>query len=212
MKTEKIFAIVIVLSILLKYLFGFPLTGIIVVLALSTLSLIYFPFGFYFLSDRNINNQKVALSVFAGMAFGPAIMGILFKVMYWPGSMPMIQTGLVTSVLILAITFLLYKRSQKALTDTPSFSDAIDTEFVQNASIQKTSISSYYKKLLQRGLVIVFATFLIGVIPTSALISFQYREDAELARLKVRMYENPGNKEYHKEHQEYTMKKLRGDM
>ena len=53
MKTEKALSIVFIISLIFK-LMHWPGAGPLMVLSLLGLGLCYFPFGFYFFSDKNL--------------------------------------------------------------------------------------------------------------------------------------------------------------
>lgn len=109
MKTEKIFTFLTLLGLLLKYI-NVPGGNILLVLSLLILSLLYFPFGFYFLSDKNIKTNTVTSIIF-GWLLSIAFIGILFKIMHWPGAIVMAIFGTFLSIPLVIYSYLKFQKS-----------------------------------------------------------------------------------------------------
>jgi hypothetical protein len=105
MKTEKIIAIILVIGLILRF-FHIPGGSIFTILSMSILSLLYFPFGFYFLSDKKIDNRTIAFSVLSGMVLSIALLGALFKIMHWPGASFMLVFGLAGCIPVAILSYL----------------------------------------------------------------------------------------------------------
>jgi hypothetical protein len=115
MKTEKIAFFVFISGLLLKIL-HLPGSGIILILSLMTLGIIYFPTSFYFFSDKSIKNQNLALSIISGLFFSLIPIGILFKILKWPGEGKLyLLIGSVTLPILLLVIILLRNKSSENL-------------------------------------------------------------------------------------------------
>jgi|SRR6185437_10689589 len=182
MRTEKVIACLFVIGLLFKFVLHFPGGGIILVVSLMLLSLIYCPLAFYFFSDKEIKKQNLALSIVSGFFLAIVPMGILFKIMYWPGSETQLFICIITVPIILGI---IYYLKNKALPE----------------------LTTYYKNMLLRTFVLSILAAILYATPTETLINIQERKDPELARLKTLSYTNPQNEEYAKQLEYYEMKK-----
>jgi glucan phosphoethanolaminetransferase (alkaline phosphatase superfamily) len=116
---EKILWSVILITAML-HLFLIPFTGVILILSLGALSVIYM-FGsiplFNNITLRNVFNQeffkdistgKIIGSLCLGMTLSIIAIGILFKLMIWPGGMNNLVVGLVCLGIIIVIAFIRY--------------------------------------------------------------------------------------------------------
>jgi hypothetical protein len=180
MKTEKALLIVFIISLIFK-LMHWPGGGPLMVLSLTFLALCYFPFGFYFFSDKTFKNQKIGVSILFGWLLSVAIIGIEFKLMFWPGSKVMLLVGCMSAAILLLAGFSLFKKSNEDL-------------------------KNYYKNLLTRTVVIfVFATICL-ILPNSVLINHYYSNEPELRELYLKQQENPEDENIQMEIQAYKAK------
>jgi len=180
MKTEKVLLALFIISLIFK-LMHWPGAGPIMILSLLILALCYFPFGFYFFSDKNLKTQKIGISLVFGWLLSICIIGILFKLMYWPGSSPMLLIGTLTVVPLIGVAILLYVKS---------------TEILKN----------YYKNLLIRTSVLFLLSLLCFLLPNSVLINHYYANEPELKELYLKQQENPEDETVQKEIQAYKDK------
>jgi len=109
MKTEKTLLIIVVLASLLKML-HIPGGSVLLVLSLLGLTLCYFPFGFYFLSHRSFKENTVT-SVLFGWLLSVCFIGIMFRIMHWPGSMIMNIVGTMSALPLSIFAYSKYKSS-----------------------------------------------------------------------------------------------------
>lgn len=181
MKTEKALTIVFLIGLLFKFL-HWPGTGPLLVISLSTITMLYFPAAFYFFCDQVIKRQNLLLSIVSGLFLSLIPLGILFKIMYWPGGQFYLLIGTVTAPIILAIIYFLKSKTADDL-------------------------KTYYKNMFLRTSILTALTIVFYLTPTSTLIKIQYWDDPELARLKTLHYTNPDNEEYKKLHDEYLSKR-----
>lgn len=140
MKTEKILAILFLLGFIFKAI-HFPGGNLIIIASVFALMLIYFPFGFYFLSGETVKQQVVGWSIGAGFAFHMILCGVLFSLMHWPGAKFMLIIGLVTIVPLTIVMYFLRKNNTKP-------------ELVR-----------YYNKLILRGAILTAIGLLLFVLP-----------------------------------------------
>ena len=181
MKTEKILSSIFLIGLLFKIL-SWPYGSVLIIISASIISTLYFVVAFYLFCDKNIKNQKLSLSITSGIFLSIIPLGVLFKIMYWPGAQNLLLIGSILASILYAI---IYYFNSKANHD----------------------LKNYYKNMLTRtGVLTVLATF-IYIVPLSALLEIQYREDPELVRIKTLYYSNPENLEYKKQHDEYLAKK-----
>lgn len=111
MKTEKVFAGLSLLGFIL-FKFNVPGGNFIFVISLLILALLYFPFGFYFISEKSIKLNTLTSVVF-GWLLNMTIIGILFKLMHWPGAAIMLLVGIITALPLSAYSYTKFKSSEK---------------------------------------------------------------------------------------------------
>jgi hypothetical protein len=160
-----------------------PGAGVLMVLSLTFLALCYFPFGFYFFSDKNFKNQKIGISILFGWLLSIAIIGIEFKLMFWPGSQVMLLVGCMSAAVLLLAGFSLLKKSDEDL-------------------------KNYHKNLFTRTVVIFVLAMICLLLPNSVLINHYYANEPELRELYLKQQENPQDENIQKEIQEYKAKQF----
>jgi hypothetical protein len=160
-----------------------PGAGVLMVLSLLGLALCYFPFGFYFFSDKNFKTQNIGISVVFGWMLSISIIGILFKLMFWPGSAAMLIIGATVSVILAGVAVILFTKS---------------TELLKN----------YYKNLLIRATVLFTLSMVCLLMPNSVLINHYYSNEPELKELYLKQQENPQDESIQKEIEKYNAKRF----
>jgi len=180
MRTEKIIFAVILLGLLLK-VFNVPISSLVLVLSLSTISMVYFGGAFYFFCDKKLKNSNIALSIIAGIFLSTAQIGILYKLLFWPGGQIMLLIGLIATIVLLIIAIILKIKSSEHL-------------------------KTYYKNMLIRTSVWTILTLVIYFIPISTLVNYQYKNEPEKARLLNLTISDPANLEYQKQYYEYQLR------
>lgn len=181
MKTEFGLSITFILALLFKF-FHLPGGSVLLVLSLLTLSLVYFPFAFYFMCNKTIKQQNIPFSVLTGMFFSVAVTGILFKIQYWPGSTILLGIAIVPVIVILIVSAILFRKSAQELI-------------------------RYYRNMIIRAGIITFFTVLFFVVSGNTLLKIQYRNDPEYVRLMIQRSSNPNNTEFEKQLEDYRHKK-----
>lgn len=107
MKTEKALVIIAIIGIFLK-MFHVPGGAPLLVLSLLILALLYFPLGFYFLSDKSYKENTVTSIVF-GWLLSVCFIGIMFRIMHWPGAKMMNFIGALTALPLTIFVYFKYK-------------------------------------------------------------------------------------------------------
>jgi hypothetical protein len=156
-----------------------PGTNFVLILSLSTLAIIYWPGAFYFFCDKVIKQQNTILSIVSGAALSIIPMGILFKMMHWPGANFMLLIGLTISPFVFAVIYIYKSKADE-------------------------SLQVYYKNMLLRSGVLGVLAAAFFFTSTPMLLRVQYRGDPEMARLKILHYTHPDNDDYRKQHDEYV--------
>jgi len=176
MKTEKTFGIIFLLALTLKF-FNVPGSILLLIFSLFTLSLLYFPFGFYFFSDKNLNRQNTPLSVLGGMVLSIAVLGILFKLLFWPGGSIQLLTAFILTPLLFLICFFLSRKNNEDL-------------------------KIYYKNYKLRIIFWFALTVIFMTVTGRQLIILQYRTSPE-RELKLKAHEHPDDPENQKALEKY---------
>ncbi len=162
-------------------MFRMPNAGLFMVLSLGMLSIYYLLFGFLLFRERETRTNNPALSAVVGMVCSLAVAGILFKLMYWPGSRLLLFCGFM-SIAILVMPYYVYMVRYRD----------------SNKGLYK-----YYMDNLLRLMITASITSLLMLIPSSAILKFQYRDDPRQAELRQRVLEDPENEQYREELWQY---------
>ena len=178
-KIELISGVLSVITVT-GYLMGFPAFKMLSALLMMILFLLYFFFGFALLNNIGFRNifsknsynesagRKIAGAIGSGFILSMLVMGIMYKLFFWPGADIVIFSAVVTGITALAICVFLYSRT-----------------------------GSYHLRAIYRRLLIFsLAGSLLLFIPTPVLIRFYFHQDPELGELRVKMFENPAHIEY----------------
>jgi len=105
MKTEKVIMLFIISGLVLKY-FQIPGGKIYFIFSMIVLSLLYFPFGFYFLSDKKIYTKSLAFSIISGFLLSTLVMGVMMNVMHYSNAVMILKCGIISCVPIGFISYL----------------------------------------------------------------------------------------------------------
>lgn len=179
-QTEKVLIILSILFLLLNIFFIFPGGNMLFVLTLMLLSLIYFFFGFALFNNIrfrkilkkesyvNISSLKTLGAVSAGISLSITVIGILFKVMFWPGSFTNLKFGIISLIFILIISLIKNFKSK----------------------------SDFYNKILQRSIIFGGIAISLLFISNQNLAEIKYRNEPEYAKALIDVMNNPENKEY----------------
>jgi len=83
-----------------------PGANIIITLTLCSLAIIYFPLGFYFLGNAAVRTT----AIITGMFLSCIPLGILFKIMHWPGASIMLVIAAASAPVM--VLFLIFMRKK----------------------------------------------------------------------------------------------------
>ena len=184
MKTERVFAILFLFTLFLK-LQNIPFASVLYVMSLSSLSVMYFMMGSYFFCDVNFKRQKLPLSIVSGILLAIAVIGLQFKMQFWPGTSGLLLIGCIAAPAIALISYYLRAKDSGEL-------------------------GKYYSNMLLRSSIIGSLCLLFICTPDGAIIRYQYRDDPEYARLFSLHVENRDNKDYFRQLREYNERKAFG--
>ena len=163
MKIESVFAAVIILFLILKYL-EVPGSNMILVLAMFSLSFMYLLIAFYLFCDKKLANQNLAFSIFSGISLAIAPLGVLYKLMIWDGGQRLILSGSLISIVILVIAYFLKSKAQD-------------------------NLKIYYDNMILRTAILTLVSLVLYITPAKTLLNMEYPNDPELVRLKSLNYE-----------------------
>lgn len=108
----NIFTCIAIILMCLGYLFKlmhWPGAGPILVLSLGFLSLFYLPV-YYIYKRKVLNNWKIRLTIGLGIfCLSAFILGVLFKIMHWPGAGPLLVVSMVFFSLLVLPAYSVYK-------------------------------------------------------------------------------------------------------
>jgi hypothetical protein len=180
MKTEKVVGAFVVVGLLFRLLLWKGGDALLVV-SLSASSTLYFYFSFYFFSGKTLKDQNLAFSIIGGVFLSVVPVGILFKLMYWQGSTLLLQISILAMIVLLPIAWVLKTKNEQ--------------------------LAEYYRRMVLRLSLLSGIALIVYFTPMSTLLHIQYRDDAEMARLKYRSFSNPGNPVYKQELDDYQKKK-----
>ncbi len=124
-KSELLFGLLALLALALRF---FALNGgaQLMIIALTALAILYFYFGFALLnhipfrkifrkeSYRSVSGMRIVGAIAAGTALSQVVIGILFKLLHWPGANDMLLIGLMSLALVSAVAIIRYLGSRAA--------------------------------------------------------------------------------------------------
>lgn len=177
-KFELIVGLIAILGIVLKLL-HIPGSGLLTVLTLLTLSMFYYAFSFALFngirlrdifkkaSYKDTSVKRIIGAVGLGFALSTIIIGVLFKLQFWPGAMVQLMTGLVMTGLILLIATIFYFRSK----------------------------ADFYKRVFRRIAIYGIPGLMLLLTSTATLVDIYYRDKPEYAALYKEVLADPDNME-----------------
>jgi hypothetical protein len=180
-KLEKILGLIVLVALIFK-LTLITGGGILIVLSLSVLAIIYYPFGFALFnkigfqqifkrdSYKGLSALRIIGAIGVGTALSIICIGILFKLQHWPGSKINLLAGLITSLILLIIILIKYSKNK----------------------------DDFYTMILKR--LIIIGGFGLIMILTSDLtiIKIQFRNHPDYIKAFELYQINPNNESYQK--------------
>ena len=176
-KGEIILATISIISLGLNLLL-IPGGGILTVLTLSTLSMVYFYFGFALFNDirlrkifkkdsyKDISSLRILGAVGAGLALSMTIIGLMFKFQSWPGADNNLIAGLLGLVIVTIIGVLKYMQNK----------------------------SDYYTRILKRVAIFGGLGLVIILTPKTSWIELKYRNYPDYVNAVKKSMADPDNK------------------
>ena len=177
-KFEIVVAIVIVISVVLRLL-DIPGSFPVMLISLSILSMLYYPFGFLLLNDiplkgifkkESYNGKstlRIVFSVLAGLALSVTVIGLLFKIEFYPGARFMLELGSLGLFVAVIISIIKYRKNRDL----------------------------FYSSMVKRAVIIGGLALFLLVLPNSILVDLRYPNDPEYAKALTNSLDNPSNKE-----------------
>ncbi len=159
--SSKNLEITVIAITLIGILFKFnhwPGASMFFILGISLLNIFYYPFGLAYLQGISLKSilNKAAyqnttvfislLAVFGGMSLAMLLIGIQFKLQFWPGAHVMLMAGIVFTSIILSIAVFMLK----------------------GANQQKL------KRLYVRGGILLAVAIALRLTPTPAMVDIMY--------------------------------------
>jgi hypothetical protein len=184
-KTEIVLIGIFIIGFILM-LFGISGQGILMVLGLGILALYYTFFGFALLNDirlknifkkesyKDISTLRILGSIAAGFCIAISLNGVLFKIMFWPGSYILQINGILFLIVITIIGLIKYSKDK----------------------------SPFYSKLFKRTITISIVGIFLFLLPSEKLVDLKYPNNPKYVKALKDSWANPNNIEYQKKYQE----------
>ncbi len=181
-KLEIILGFFAVLGIALKY-FHIPGSTIIIILSFSILSAFYYLFSFAHLngigfrgifkkdSYRQTTIKRILLAVALGFSLSILIIGMLFKIQFWPGALMTLSAGLILCSIVFLFTLFFFLRNKIMA----------------------------YKRFFIRIYIYGILGLILFLIPQTSLIDVYYRKNPDYAEIYKKHIENPDDEEIKEE-------------
>lgn len=181
-RTELILSLVAFAGVLLKLII-IPGGALFTVLGLSGLSILYFYLSFAIFnriplrqvfkkqSYSGISAKHLLGSTGTGLALSLLLMGILFKLQFWPGANTNIAIGLFWSLCILVVSLVKLSGSHAV----------------------------YYRMICRRVSVLSLVGIALWLTPSRILFGFFHRDHPAYVQAMIRSWENPGDADLQKE-------------
>lgn len=189
-RIEQITAALGVIGILMKLLLisgGDAVLGI----ALSFVALIYYPLGFFYFNSipiskifkkesyKNMTFAKGAAALGGGLIFAMLLIGILYKLLQFPGAEFMLTIGLKAGTLFLVVLLISYFMNRESL---------------------------FLKKMLSRAILFVGISGVLFAIPGLVLVKVFYRDNPEFIKAYEKAAMNPNDRDLQLEMEEARRK------
>ncbi len=180
-KTELTILIISIIAIALNF-FLVPGGTVLTVFSISFLTTIYFYFGFALFNNiklrnifkkesyKGITSQRLIGSIGAGLALALTAIGILFKLLSWPGSTVNLGVGLLGLLIVLIIGSIKYFNNK----------------------------SKFYLPIFKRTALIGGLGLVLVLTPKSTFINIKYRNHINYANALKNSIADPNNEELHK--------------
>lgn len=167
-KVEQVIIIIAIIGVCFR-LMNFMGGNIIMILSFGSLSIFYLTFGVLILNNapdsKNIKKSAFGRSI-TGVVMSVSVIGLLFKMVLWPGANMLLTIGLIGLLSSGLIVYIKYKRTD----------------------------SSYHKLILKRILYIGILVGSLVSIPTSTWLHMHYPNNPEYVKAELELRENSQDK------------------
>ncbi len=192
MRIAEIIIGIIAVILIIMNLLTIPGGSVGVVLLFSFLSFFYYILSFALLngirlrnifkadSYKGIRSIQIILSILTGFALSIMLLGILFKIEFYPGEKIMMLYGLIFVGVITIISIILH------------IINKADT----------------YRRILIRTAIIGGVGLFFFILPSNTIIDIKYKEYPELAEAFKKHRENPGDEYYKSKYKEEREKRM----
>ena len=176
-KAELILGISFLVAIML-YVYLFPGAGLLSMIFGSFLSMLYFYFGFAFFNNiplskifkrdsyKAISSYRIAGSIAAGSVLSTVTIGLVFKLMSWPGANIIIYIGLGSLLIVAAVAIFYFSKTK----------------------------NSFYKPLLGRFAIYGIIAFVFLIASKKVLFDYRFRNHPEYLQALKNSIADPTNK------------------
>lgn len=190
-KGEVILIIIAFIALLLNVLF-IPGGGVLTVLTFSSLSMLYFYFGFALFNDiplrkifkkesyKEVRSARTVGAVGAGMALSITTVGIMFKFQAWPGSELNLLIGVLGLVIVTIVGLIKCSKNK----------------------------SEYYTRIFKRAAIFGGLGLILIITPKTSWIDFKYRNYPDYATAVKNSIADPDNAELHDKVEEEWQKMM----
>jgi hypothetical protein len=195
MKKAEITLLVLTLIGIVCNLLLVPGGVVFTLISLFLYSSIYFYFGFAFFngislrklfkpqSYQGISALRIVGAIATGFSLSMVLIGILFKLLSWPGAFINMAFGLACTLVVIIISLIKYYNQK----------------------------SVYYQRILIRCFALFFVGLFLISLPKYAIVSFKYRNHQNYLNAFIAFNNNPDNEELHQKLDEERMKMERGE-
>jgi len=177
-KNLEILSIIGSIAALIMKALQFQFVAPMLIVFVGTLAIVYAIIGNEILKNKKSDTENKPTLIFSGVTLSIGLIGISFKLMYWPNAMNIIRIANVVIPISICICLWLKMNTND-------------------------SVKGNYNKLLMRAFIIYPVVLILYFTPMSTLIAFQDRGDSEMIRLKTQSYEHPENEDYRRQLNHY---------
>lgn len=184
-KTEVVLLIILSIGLLFKF-FHYPGGNILMILSLMILSIIYCYFSFAFFNNIllkkvlkkesyvGISALRIIGAIIVGVSISTTLVGILFKMMSWPGADVQLLVGAFSLTPILIIVLFKVARTKY----------------------------NYYYAILKRLIPTLVAAYFLLMIPVDTWLNWKYPNNPEYVEAVLNLNKDPNNPELQQKHQD----------
>lgn len=175
---EKILIVLFIAGLFMKFNIV-PGGNVLILLSLGILAFLYFYLGFIVFNNINfryafkkysykgISGLRLTFTILAGVSISFLAIGILFKLLYWPGASINLLAGITTSLIILIAAVIKFSKNRENI----------------------------YRLTMIRIVPFIVAACLFITLSKQELMGLQYRNHPLYLQAKIALEEDPGNEE-----------------